>query len=80
MAMPTIMAGVNQTLMLALAMSVIAGIVGGGGLGAMVYKTIMFLQIGKAFNAGLAIVIIAIVIDRLSEGMVEVLQKTRRET
>lgn len=80
MAMPTIMAGVNQTLMLALAMSVIAGIVGGGGLGAMVYKTIMFLQIGKAFNAGLAIVIIAIVIDRLSEGMVEVLQKKRRET
>ena len=80
MAMPTIMAGVNQTLMLALAMSVIAGIVGGGGLGAMVYKTIMFLQISKAFNAGLAIVIIAIVIDRLSEGMVEVLQKTRRET
>lgn len=80
MAMPTIMAGVNQTLMLALAMSVIAGIVGGGGLGAMVYKTIMFLQIGKAFNAGLAIVIIAIVIDRLSEGMVEILQKTRRET
>lgn len=80
MAMPTIMAGVNQTLMLALAMSVIAGIVGGGGLGAMVYKTIMFLQISKAFNAGLAIVIIAIVIDRLSEGMVEVLQKKRRET
>lgn len=80
MAMPTIMAGVNQTLMLALAMSVIAGIVGGGGLGAMVYKTIMFLQISKAFNAGLAIVIIAIVIDRLSEGMVEILQKTRRET
>ena len=78
-AMPSIMAGVNQTLMLALAMSVIAGIVGGGGLGAMVYKTIMFMQIGKAFNAGLAIVIIAIVIDRLSEGMVSVFHRKRRE-
>jgi glycine betaine/proline transport system permease protein len=79
-AMPSIMAGVNQTLMLALAMSVIAGIVGGGGLGAMVYKTIMFMQIGKAFNAGLAIVIIAIVIDRLSEGMVSVFQRKGHET
>ena len=55
-------------------------IVGGGGLGAMVYKTIMFMQIGKAFNAGLAIVIIAIVIDRLSEGMVSVFQRKGRET
>lgn len=78
-AMPSIMAGVNQTLMLALAMSVIAGIVGGGGLGAMVYKTIMFMDIAGAFNAGLAIVIIAIVIDRLSEGMVAKLQKTGPE-
>jgi ABC-type proline/glycine betaine transport system permease subunit len=40
----------------------------------------MFMQIGKAFNAGLAIVIIAIVIDRLSEGMVSVFHRKRRET
>lgn len=80
MALPTIMAGVNQTLMLALAMAVVAGIVGGGGLGAMVYKAIMYLKIAKAFDAGLAIVIVAIIIDRLSQGIVTRLQRSRPTT
>lgn len=65
MAMPTIMAGINQTVMLALSMVVIAAMIGAKGLGGEVWKAIQRLQSGKGFEAGLGIVIIAVILDRI---------------
>ncbi|WP_394231453.1 ABC transporter permease [Niallia oryzisoli] len=67
LAMPTIMAGINQSIMLALSMVVIASMVGAPGLGADVYRAVTQIQIGQGFEAGLAIVIIAIILDRLTQ-------------
>jgi len=67
MATPTIMAGVNQTIMLALSMVVIASMIGAKGLGGEVWKAIQRLQPGKGFEAGLSIVILAIVLDRVMQ-------------
>jgi glycine betaine/proline transport system permease protein len=66
LAMPSIMAGVNQVIMLALSMVVIAGMVGGGGLGAVVVQAVTTLDIGKGFEGGLAVVIVAIYLDRVT--------------
>ena len=66
LAMPTIMAGVNQVIMLALSMAVIAGLVGAGGLGSQVTTSIARLDIGLGFEAGLSVVILAIYLDRLT--------------
>lgn len=74
-ALPSIMAGVNQSLMLALSMAVIAGIIGAGGLGKEVYRAIRVLEVGKAFDAGISIVILAIILDRISQGAVTLLKK-----
>jgi glycine betaine/proline transport system permease protein len=74
-ALPTIAVGINQTLMVALGMVVIAGIVGAGGLGAVVYHAINYLQIDKAVDGGLAIVILAINLDRISQGCIRLLNK-----
>jgi len=65
MATPTIMAGINQTVMLALSMVVIAAMIGAKGLGGEVWKAIQRLQSGKGFEAGISIVIIAILLDRI---------------
>lgn len=65
MATPTIMAGVNQTVMLALSMVVIAAMIGARGLGGEVWRAIQRLQMGSGFEAGIAIVIVAIVLDRV---------------
>ncbi|NCC23652.1 MAG: proline/glycine betaine ABC transporter permease [Deltaproteobacteria bacterium] len=65
MATPTIMAGVNQTVMLALSMVVIAAMIGAKGLGGEVWKAIQRLQMGNGFEAGIGIVIVAIVLDRV---------------
>jgi glycine betaine/proline transport system permease protein len=73
-ALPMIMAGVNQSLMLGLGMVVIAGIIGAGGLGEVVYKAIRYLEVDKAVDAGLAIVILAINLDRISQGVVDLLK------
>lgn len=70
--LPAIMAGVNQTIMMALGIVVIAAMVGAGGLGRDVYLSLQRLQVGAAFEAGLAIVILAIVLDRLSESLSQV--------
>ena len=64
-AMPTIMAGVTQCIMLSLSMVVIAALVGAGGLGTPVVRALNSVNIGLGFEAGLAIVIVAILLDRI---------------
>ena len=66
LALPTIMAGVNQVIMLGLSMVVIAGMVGTGGLGGAVNESIGQLDIGLGFESGLGIVILAIYLDRVT--------------
>lgn len=68
-AMPTIMTGVNQTTMMALAMVVIASMVGTKGLGAEVLKAINQIDIAKGFEVGISIVFLAIIIDRMTIGI-----------
>ena len=70
-AMPSIMTGVNQCLMMAFGMVVIAGIVGSGGLGAAIYDAVRTLDIGKSIDAGIAIVILTMILDRITEGAVK---------
>ncbi|UCZ53137.1 proline/glycine betaine ABC transporter permease [Bacillus shivajii] len=70
-ALPTIMTGINQTTMMALAMVVIASMVGARGLGMEVLIAINQLDIAQGFEAGISIVILAIIIDRLSQGIAE---------
>lgn len=67
--MPTIMAGVNQTLMLALSMVVIASMIAVGGLGQMVLRGIGRLDMGLASIGGVGIVILAIILDRLTQSV-----------
>ncbi len=69
LAMPTIMAGVNQTLMLALSMVVIASMIAVGGLGQMVLRGIGRLDMGLATIGGVGIVILAIILDRMTQAM-----------
>ncbi|MDZ5784065.1 ABC transporter permease [Marinococcus luteus] len=68
MAKTTIMAGINQTIMLALSMVVIASMIGADGLGTAVYFAVGRNDVGGGFEAGLAIVIVAIILDRLTQG------------
>lgn len=65
LATPTIMAGVNQTVMLGLSMVVIAAMIGARGLGGEVWRAIQRLQMGNGFEAGIGIVIVAIILDRV---------------
>jgi glycine betaine/proline transport system permease protein len=69
LAMPTIMAGVNQTLMLALSMVVIASMIAVGGLGQMVLRGIGRLDMGLATIGGIGIVLLAIVLDRMTQAL-----------
>lgn len=84
LALPTIMAGVNQVIMLALSMAVIAGLVGAEGLGGEVTGAIATLNIGLGFEAGLSVVVLAIYLDRVtasighSKGLLGRLRRTRR--
>jgi glycine betaine/proline transport system permease protein len=66
LARPTIMAGVNQVIMLGLSMAVIAGFIGAPGLGQVVVTSISRLDVGLGFEGGLAVVILAIYLDRLT--------------
>ncbi|MPN53458.1 Glycine betaine transport system permease protein OpuAB [bioreactor metagenome] len=66
-AIPTILAGVNQTIMLSLSMVVIAAMIGAGGLGEEVLKGITQLKIGRGFESGVAVVILAMILDRISQ-------------
>lgn len=69
LALPTIMAGLNQTIMMALSMVVIAALIGAGGLGAPVVLGLNTLDIGLATIGGLAIVLVAIVLDRITQSL-----------
>jgi len=67
LAMPSIMAGINQTIMLSLSMVVIASMIGAGGLGDTVLTGIQRLNVGLGFEGGLGVVIVAILLDRLTQ-------------
>ena len=67
LALKTIMAGINQTLMLSLSMVVIAALIGAGGLGLTVYVALGRLDIGSAVIGGTGIVILAIILDRITQ-------------
>jgi len=69
LALRTIMAGLNQTLMLALSMAVIAALIGAGGLGLTVFTGLGRLDVGAAFQGGLGIVLLAIMLDRITQAL-----------
>jgi glycine betaine/proline transport system permease protein len=69
LALPALMTGVNQTIMMALGMVVIAAMIGAGGLGREVLVSLQRLKVGEALEAGLAIVALAIILDRLSDAL-----------
>lgn len=66
-ALPTLFAGINQTIMMALSMVIIASMVGAGGLGNDVLSSISRLDIGLGFESGLGVVLLAIMLDRITE-------------
>lgn len=69
LAMPTILTGVNQTIMLSLSMVVISAMIGARGLGEIVLNGVTQMQIGKGFEGGIAVVILAIILDRLTQSI-----------
>ncbi|HCU46447.1 ABC transporter permease [Sphingobacterium faecium] len=71
LAMKTILAGINQTILLSLSMVVIAGMIAAGGLGEKVLEGINNLDIGLGFESGLSVVILAIILDRITQGFVQ---------
>lgn len=71
LALPTIMAGINQTMMLSLSMVVIAAMIGAGGFGQGVLAGISQMDIGKGFENGLAVVILAMILERFSGGLLK---------
>ncbi|WP_407295010.1 ABC transporter permease [Stutzerimonas zhaodongensis] len=79
-AMPSIMAGVNQTIMMALSMVIIASMVGAGGLGNDVLASIQRLDIGLGFESGMAVVLLAIILDRITESFGTVKRATNKST
>ncbi|MFW5894951.1 MAG: ABC transporter permease [Bacillota bacterium] len=70
-ALPTILAGVNQTILLALSMVVIASMIGAGGLGDPVLQGITSLRIGTGFEGGIAVVVLAMILDRITQALGE---------
>lgn len=79
LAMPTIMAGVNQVIMLALSMVVVAGLVGAPGLAQDVVASTQSLRVGAGFEAGIAVVILAVYLDRLTGGLAEMGKRRGRK-
>lgn len=69
LAIPTIMAGVNQVIMLSLSMVVIAGMVGAPGLGQDVYQAVTRVNVSLGFEAGISVVVLAVVLDRITSGL-----------
>jgi glycine betaine/proline transport system permease protein len=69
LALPTIMTGVNQTILLCLSMVVVASLIGAQGLGSVVLEALQFGASGQGILAGVAILLCAIVIDRIAQAM-----------
>ncbi|SCG61067.1 ABC transporter permease [Micromonospora inositola] len=69
LALPTIMTGVNQVIMLALSMVVIAGMVGAGGLGDVIMFALSQVEVGSGFEGGIAVVVLAVVLDRITDSV-----------
>ncbi|MFC2056760.1 ABC transporter permease [Chloroflexota bacterium] len=80
LALPSIMAGINQTIMMALAMVVIASMIGASGLGLEVLRGIQRLDVGHGFIAGISIVIVAIIIDRVTQALGKTRETTRHRS
>ena len=78
LALRTIMAGVNQSTMMSVSMVVIAAFIGAGGLGYSVLFALDRVRIGPGFEAGLAILVIAIVLDRLTQALSRTRQPVKR--
>jgi glycine betaine/proline transport system permease protein len=83
LALPVIITGVNQTVMYSLGMVIVASMIGAGGLGAEILRGITRLQLGAGFEAGLAVVFVAILLDQLGRGLANAIggqhrKKTRR--
>jgi ABC-type proline/glycine betaine transport system permease subunit len=70
LAVPSILLGVNQCIMMSLSMVVIAAMIGAGGLGADILTGISTLNAGVGFEAGVALVIVAVIIDRTTKGLI----------
>ena len=68
LALPSVLAGINQTIMMALSIVVIAALIGAGGLGLVVLESLRSLRVGRALEAGMAIVVLAMIMDRLTHG------------
>ncbi len=68
LAMPSVLTGINQTIMMALSIVVIAALIGAGGLGHVVLVSLRGLFVGRALEAGLAIVVLAVIMDRVTHG------------
>jgi len=75
MAIPTIMMGVNQCIMLSLSMAVLAGLIGAGGLGSEIVRALSRMNIGLGVRSGLCIVVLAIILDRMLQGIVRLTSK-----
>jgi len=75
LAIPSIMAGVNQAVMMALAMVVIAAMIGAGGLGGQILYSIWKIDIAPGMEAGLGILFIAMILDRILQGVTKRQQK-----
>ena len=78
-ALPTIMAGVNQTTMMALSMAVVGSMVGADGLGERVLHALNRIDMSLGFEAGISIVFLAIIIDRITAGIADKMQSRRGE-
>jgi glycine betaine/proline transport system permease protein len=75
LAFPVIAAAINQTIMYALGMVIIASMIGAGGLGAEILRGITRLQFGVGFEAGLAVVLVALLLDRLGRGLSKIFRE-----
>ena len=76
-AMPSIMAGINQTIMLALSMVVIGAMLGGRGLGTIVYRAVGTNNISVGFESGVAVVLLAVILDRMTQALADRSSKKR---
>ena len=77
-ALPSVLTGINQTIMMALSIVVIAALIGAGGLGQVVLESLRRLFVGRALEAGLAIVVLAMLMDRVTHGAAGLSTRRRR--